>query len=82
MLFSDFRYQLLCIEGLTLSYFHFDPEIEITLFRLKNIKADNTKMEDHDSDRFNEGHSDHNEMLGIRESTLGDCCSVTPRNIP
>ena len=33
----------------------FDPEIERTLFRLKKIKADNTEMEDHNTDRFNEG---------------------------
>ena len=30
-------------------------------------------MEDHNSDRFSNGHSDHNEMPGLRESTLGDC---------
>ena len=29
-------------------------------------------MEDQNNDRFNEGHSDHNEMPGLREPTLGD----------
>ena len=50
-----------------------DPKIEKTLFKLKKIKADNTKMEDHNTDRFSEGQSDHNEMLRIRESKLGYC---------
>ena len=35
--------------------FLFDPEIERMLFRLKKFKADNTKMEDQNTDRFNEG---------------------------
>ena len=30
-------------------------------------------MEDQNSDRFSEGHSDHNEIPGLREPTLGDC---------
>ena len=30
-------------------------------------------MEDQNSDRFSEGHSDHNEMPGLRELILGDC---------
>ena len=30
-------------------------------------------MEDHNSDRFGEGRSDQNEILGIQEPTLGDC---------
>ena len=51
----------------------FDPEIKTMLFRLKNIKADNTKIEDHNTERFCEGRSDHNEIPGIREPTLGDC---------
>ena len=37
----------------------FDPKIERMLFRLKKIKADNTEMEDHNTDRFNEGQSCH-----------------------
>ena len=45
----------------------FDLEIERTLFRLKNIKVDNTEMEDHNIDRFGEGQSDHNEMPRIQE---------------
>ena len=52
---------------------HFDPEIERSLFKLKNIKADNTKMEDKNIHRFSEGQLDHNEMPGIRELTLGGC---------
>ena len=51
----------------------FDPKIEKTLLRLKKVKADNTNMEDHNSDRFSEGHSDQIEMPGIQEPTLGDC---------
>ena len=51
----------------------FDLEIERTLFRLKKIKADNIEMEDQNIEKFNEGQSDHNEMFGIRELTLGDC---------
>ena len=31
-------------------------------------------MEYQNTDRFSEGHLDQNEMLGIREPTLGDCC--------
>ena len=31
-------------------------------------------MGDLNSDTLNEGHSDHNEMHGLREPTLGDCC--------
>ena len=51
----------------------FDPKIERTLFRFKKIKADNTKMEDQNTNRYNEGQSDHHKMPGIRESTLSDC---------
>ena len=51
----------------------FDPEIERTLFRLKKAKEKYTEIEDQNSDRFNEGHLDHNEMPGLRELTLGDC---------
>ena len=51
----------------------FDPEIERTLFRRKKAKDDNAEMENQNSDRFNEGHSAHNDMLGLREPTLGDC---------
>ena len=29
-------------------------------------------MEEHNSDRYNEGHSYHNEIVGIREPKLGD----------
>ena len=50
-----------------------DPKIERMLCKLKKIKADNTKMGDHNTDKFNEGQSNHNEMPGIRELTLGDC---------
>ena len=51
----------------------FDPEIERNLFRQKKAEAGNVEMEDQNNDRFSDGHSDHNEMLGFRESTLGDC---------
>ena len=51
----------------------FDPEIERKLFILKKAKANNTEMEDQNSDRFSECHSDHNEMPGLKESTLRDC---------
>ena len=51
----------------------FDPKIQRTLFKLKKIKADDTEMEDQNTNRFSEGQSDHNEMPGIQESTLGDC---------
>ena len=51
----------------------FDPEIERALFRLKKIKVDNTEMEDHNTEKFSEGQSNHNEMPRIREQTLGDC---------
>ena len=50
-----------------------DPEIERTLFRRKKAKADNTKMEDQNNERFSEGHLDHNDMPGLREPALGDC---------
>ena len=33
----------------------FDPEIERMLFKLKKIKANNTKMEYQNTDRFSEG---------------------------
>ena len=29
-------------------------------------------MKDQNTDRFSEGHSDHNEMFGLREPTFGD----------
>ena len=51
----------------------FDLEIERTLFKLKKVKADNIRIEDQNSDRYSEGHSDQNEVPGTREPTLGDC---------
>ena len=51
----------------------FDLEIERTLFKRKKAKADKVEMEDQNSGRFIEGHSDHNDMLGLRKPTLGDC---------
>ena len=56
----------------TSKLFPFDPEIERTLFRLKKVKANNTKMEDLFNDKFGEGHLDQNEIPGIWEPTLGD----------
>ena len=55
----------------------FDPEIEKTLFKLRKVKVDNIGMEDQLSDRYSEGHSYQNEMLGMREPTLGDCWRPT-----
>ena len=72
MLFVDFRYQICMHRRFNSELLPFDPEIERTLFRLKKIKVDNTEMEEQNGDRFNEGQSDHNEMPGIWESTLGD----------
>ena len=51
----------------------FDSKIGRTLFRRKKAKAGNAEMEDKNSDRFSEGHSNHNEMPELREPTLGDC---------
>ena len=51
----------------------FDPEIGRTLFRPKKKEVGNLEMEDQNSDRFSEGHSDHNEMPGLREPKLRDC---------
>ena len=51
----------------------FDLEIERTLCRIEKVKVDNIEMEDQNSDKFNEGHSDQNEMPRIRDLTLGDC---------
>ena len=51
-----------------------DLEIERTWFKRKKAKVDNIEMEDENSDRFSEGHLDHNEMLGLSDPTLGDCC--------
>ena len=43
----------------------FDSKIEITLFKLKRVKADDIRMENHNSDRYSEGHSDQNEVPGV-----------------
>ena len=51
----------------------FEIEIERTLFRIKKAKAGNAEMEDQNSYRFNDGHSNHNDMPGLKEPTLGDC---------
>ena len=51
----------------------FDPEIERTLFKRKKVKVSKAKMDDPNTNIFSEGHSDQNEMPGIRELTLGDC---------
>ena len=55
----------------------FDWKIEKTLFKLKKVKEDNTGMENQHIDRYSEGHLDYNEMLGMREPTLGDCWRPT-----
>ena len=73
MLFSDFYMH----RKSSTKLLSLDPEIERTLFRRKKVRADNIEMEDHNSNKFSEGHSDHNEMHGLREPTLGDCwCSI------
>ena len=72
MLFVDFRYQICMHRRSNSELLSFDPKIERTLFRLKKIKVDNTEMEDQNIHRFNEGQSDENETLGIREPTLDD----------
>ena len=51
----------------------FDPEIERTLFKRRKVKADKVEMDDPNTDKFSEGHSAQNEMLGIGKPTLGDC---------
>ena len=51
----------------------FDPKTERTLFKRKKVEAGKAEMEDQNSDRFSEGHSDHNEIPGLREPTIGDC---------
>ena len=37
------------------------------------VKADKTKMNNQNTDRYSEGHSDQNEILERQEPTLGDC---------
>ena len=51
----------------------FGLEIEWTLNKLKKSKVENIRMVDHNSDRYSEGQSDHNDMMGMREPTLVDC---------
>ena len=43
----------------------FDPEIERNLRNLKKSKVEQLIMEDNQSGRYSEGHSDQNELLGI-----------------
>ena len=72
-MFCDFRHKFCMHRKSNAELLPFNPKIERTLFRLKKAKADNAEMEDQNSDIFSEGNSDHNEMLGLREPTLGDC---------
>ena len=51
----------------------FDPEIKKTLRNLKKSKGKQLRMEDNQSDRYNKGHSCQNDLLAMREPTLGDC---------
>ena len=51
----------------------FNPEIERKLFKLKKVKADNTEMEDQNGEKFSDGHSDQNEIPGIRGPKLCGC---------
>ena len=73
MLFSDFRYLFSMPRKSNTELLLFHPQIERTLFRRKKVEASNSEMEDQNSDRFSEGHSNHNEMPGLRERTLKDC---------
>ena len=41
----------------------FDPEIERTLFKNRKIKSGNIRMEEHNNDRYSEGHSHDDEVL-------------------
>ena len=45
----------------------FYPEFERILFKLRMVKADNIIMEEQNSDRYSESHSDHNEILRMLE---------------
>ena len=51
-----------------------DPEIERTWFRRKKAKVDKQKWRIIIVTGSVEGQSDHNEIPGFREPTLGDCC--------
>ena len=66
VLFFDFRYQSYMHKKSSTKLLPLNLEIERTLFRKKKAKVENIEMEDQNSDRFNEGHSDHNEMPGLR----------------
>ena len=66
MLFSNFRYLFYMPRKSNIDLLPFNLEIERTLFRRKKVGAGNSEMEDHNSDRFSEGHSDHNEMPRLR----------------
>ena len=52
--------------------FPLDHEIERSLFRRKKATAANAEMEAQNSDRLSEGHSNHNEIPGVREVTPGN----------
>ena len=70
--FGDFRY-LFYYKRPTSELLPFDIEIEITLSKLKRVKVDIIRMEENNNYRYNEGHSDQNEILEMREPTFGDC---------
>ena len=73
VLFFYFKYQSYMHRKSSAELLPLDPEIERTLFRRKKVKVANVEMEDQNSDRFDEGHSDQNEIPRLRELTLGDC---------
>ena len=72
-MFGDFRHPILCPEGLQLSYFCLIWKLKEHCLSLRKVKVYNIGMEDQHSDRYNEGHSDQNEIPGMREPILGDC---------
>ena len=70
-MFGDFRY-LFYYKRPTSALLPFDIEIEITLSKLKRVKVDIIRMVENNNYRYNEGHSDQNEILEMREPTFGD----------
>ena len=55
----------------------FDQEIERTLKNQRRSNRQELNMDGNQGDRnsnaYSEGHGDHNDMLNLREPTLGDC---------
>ena len=57
--------------------FPFDPKIERALKNKRISNREQLNMDKNQGDRnsnaYSEGHSDHNEMCGLRKPTLGEC---------